>query len=199
MEDFRIDRLFSETVATVCEGTIFELLSSHRMDLSIDHYLERINYKTACLISACCKGGAIVGGGTDAQIALMTQYGVNLGIAFQIVDDILDYTGSPTTIGKPTGNDLRQGLVTLPLLYALRNEQNGRVERVERIMNQKKPSDAEIDTVVRWVNATNAISESLELARHYAARATALLSEFPASPERAVLMEVVDFVVERSR
>ncbi len=199
VEDFRIDRLFSETVATVCEGTIFELLSSHRMDLSIDHYLERINYKTACLISACCKGGAIVGGGTDAQIALMTQYGVNLGIAFQIVDDILDYTGSPTTIGKPTGNDLRQGLVTLPLLYALRNEQNGRVERVERIMNQKKPSDAEIDTVVRWVNATNAISESLELARHYAARATALLSEFPASPERAVLMEVVDFVVERSR
>ena len=70
-------------------------------------------------MAACCKGGATVGGGTDAQIALMEQYGLNLGIAFQIIDDVLDYTGSELIIGKPAGNDLRQGLVTLPLIYAL--------------------------------------------------------------------------------
>ncbi|HLY32473.1 MAG TPA: polyprenyl synthetase family protein [Ktedonobacterales bacterium] len=198
VEDFRIDRLFSETVATVCEGTIFELLSAHRMDLSVDHYLERINYKTACLMSACCKGSAIVSGGTDAQIALLTEYGVNLGIAFQIVDDVLDYTGSQLTVGKPTGNDLRQGLVTLPLIYALRNEQNGRIERVQRVMSQQQPDDEDIHEVVRWVNAGSGITESLALARHYAARAIALLSEFPASPERDVLKDVVDFAIERS-
>ncbi|HUY79247.1 MAG TPA: polyprenyl synthetase family protein [Ktedonobacterales bacterium] len=199
VEDFRIDHLFSDTVATVCEGAIFELLSTRRMDLSVDHYIERINYKTACLISSCCKGGAIVGGGSDAQIALMSDYGHNLGIAFQIIDDVLDYTGSELTVGKPTGNDLRQGLVTLPLIYALRNEHNGRVERVQRVLSQSDPDEDDVQTVVRWVNSTDAIRDALALARHYAARATALLTEFPSSPERAVLMELVDFVVERSR
>ena len=199
VEDFRIDRLFSETVATVCEGTIIELLSSHRMDLSEERYIERINRKTACLIGACCKGGATVGGGTDAQIALMSEYGINLGIAFQIIDDVLDYTGAPETVGKPTGNDLRQGLVTLPLIYALRNEHNGRLDRVQRLMRANTPSDDEVADVVRWVNAGNAIPEALASARHYAARARALLSEFPSSPEHEVLNEVVEFVIARSR
>ncbi|MEO7002671.1 MAG: polyprenyl synthetase family protein [Ktedonobacterales bacterium] len=199
VEDFRIDRLFSETVATVCEGTIVELLSSHHTDLSEERYIERINRKTACLIGACCKGGATVGGGTDAQIALMGEYGMNLGIAFQIIDDVLDYTGSPETVGKPTGNDLRQGLVTLPLIYALRNEHNGRLDRVHRLMRADHPTADEVDDVVRWVNSGNAISESLARARHYASRARALLSEFPTSPEHDVLNEVVDFVIARSR
>jgi len=199
VEDFRIDRLFSETVATVCEGTIIELLSSHHMDLSEERYIERINRKTACLIGACCKGGATVGGGTDAQIALMSQYGMNLGIAFQIIDDVLDYTGSLATVGKPTGNDLRQGLVTLPLIYALRNEHNGRLDRVQRLMRAEHPTDDEVADVVKWVNAGNGITESLASARHYASRARALLSEFPTSPEHDVLNEVVDFVIARSR
>ena len=199
VEDFRIDRLFSETVATVCEGTIIELLSARRMDLSEEHYIERITRKTAFLMSACCKGGATVGGGTDAQIALMSQYGLNLGIAFQIIDDVLDYTGSPLTVGKPTGNDLRQGLVTLPLIFALRNEHNGRLERVQNLMRADTPTDSEIESVVRWVNAGQAIPESLALARHYAARARALLSEFPASDNREVLERLVEFVIERSR
>ena len=119
VEDFRIDRLFSDTVASVCEGTIIELLSTHTLDFSIDAYLERISRKTACLMAACCKGGATVCGGTDAQIALMEQYGHNLGMAFQIIDDVLDYSASADMIGKPSGNDLRQGLITLPLIYAL--------------------------------------------------------------------------------
>ena len=106
------------------------MLSAHRLDLSIDAYLERISRKTACLMAACCKGGAYIGGGTDAQVALLEQYGQNLGMAFQIIDDVLDYSGSLATVGKPVGNDLRQGLVTLPLIYALQGEQNGHVERV---------------------------------------------------------------------
>src|SRR5215813_10373665 len=94
VEDFRIDRLFSETVARICEGTIIELLATRQLDLSIDAYLERISRKTACLMAACTKGGAIVSGGSDGQIGLLEQYGHNLGMAFQIVDDVLDYTGS---------------------------------------------------------------------------------------------------------
>lgn len=198
VEDFRIDRLFSETVARVCEGTIMELLSTRTLDLSVDHYIERISRKTACLMAACCKGGATVGGGSDAQIALMEQYGLNLGIAFQIIDDVLDYTGSELIIGKPAGNDLRQGLVTIPLIYALSNEQNGRAKMVEDILQLGASDTDAIDNFVQWVAASPAIGEAFDLARHYATRARALLSEFPASPERAVLEELVDFVVARS-
>ena len=199
VEDFRIDHLFSDTVATVCEGTIIELLTARRMDLSVEHYLERVNRKTAVLMAACCKGGAIVGGATDAQITLMNEYGLNLGIAFQIIDDVLDYTGSAEIIGKPAGNDIRQGLVTLPLIYALRNEHNGRIEQVQRLLKAETPTDDDVAAVLRWVNATAAIDESLALAGQYAARARVLLSELGDSDDRQVFEELIDFVLARSR
>jgi geranylgeranyl pyrophosphate synthase len=199
VEDFRIDHLFSETVANVCEGTILELLSARQSDVTVERYIDRISRKTACLMSACCRGGVTLGGGTDAQIALMEQYGLNLGIAFQIIDDVLDYVGTEESIGKPAGNDLRQGLVTLPLIYALRSQQNGYVEHVDQILRTETPPDTDVRDVVAWVAAGPAIEESLDLARHYSARALALLSEFPASPEREVLEQLVDFVVDRSR
>ncbi|MGO8951106.1 MAG: polyprenyl synthetase family protein [Ktedonobacterales bacterium] len=198
VEDFRIDHLFSETVASVCEGTIIELLSTHTLDFSIDAYLERISRKTACLMSACCKGGATVGGGTDAQIALLAQYGHNLGMAFQIIDDVLDYSGSENTIGKPSGNDLRQGLITLPLIYALENEQNGHLDKVQRVIQKPEEHSSEAGDIITWVMSGGAIRTSLDLARHYAARARAVLSEFPSTPERHVLEELVDFVLARS-
>ena len=199
VEDFRIDHLFSDTVARICEGTIIEMLSTRQVDLSIDAYLERISRKTACLMSACCKGGAIVAGGTDAQIALLEQYGSNLGMAFQIVDDVLDYTGTEASIGKPAGNDLRQGLVTLPLIYALRGERNGRAERIHHLLQQPDPNDDDVRDVVHWVTTSPGLAEATDLARHYAARARAVLSEFSRSPERDVLDELVDFVIARSR
>ena len=198
VEDFRIDHIFSDTVASVCEGTIIELLSSHTVDVSIDAYLERISRKTACLMSACCKGGATVGGGSDAQIALLAQYGHNLGMAFQIVDDVLDYTGSEKTIGKPSGNDLRQGLITLPLIYALENEQNGHLDKVQRVIQQPGKHSTEAGEIIAWVMSGTAIRTSLDLANHYAARARAVLSEFPSSSERHVLEELIDFVLARS-
>ena len=199
VEDFRIDHLFSDTVASVCEGTIIELLSARKLDLSVDSYLERIQRKTAALMAACCKGGATVGGGTDAQIALLHQYGHNLGMAFQIIDDVLDYTGIQSIIGKPAGNDLRQGLVTLPLIYALKHQHNGHQDRVKRVLQQDNPRDEDVETIIHWVTDGPAIYDALDLARHYAARARAVLSEFSSSPERQVLEELVDFVIERSR
>ena len=116
----------------------------------------------------------------------------------QIVDDVLDYTGSAVTIGKPAGNDIRQGLVTLPLIFALRNEHNGRLEQAQRLFQSSAPTDEEVDAVVRWVNGTLAIDESLALARQYAERANALLTELHDSPDRQVLIDLTDFVLSRS-
>jgi heptaprenyl diphosphate synthase len=199
VEDFRVDKLFAETVARICEGTISEMLAARHLDLSIDAYLDRISRKTACLMAACCKGGALVGRGSDAQVALLEQYGQNLGMAFQIIDDVLDYAGSLDSVGKPVGNDLRQGLVTLPLIYALQGDADGHVERVTALLQHPDGHEDELGEIVRWVRSGPGMDEALNLARHYAARARAVLSEFHDSPERAVLDELVDFVVARSR
>ena len=199
VEDFRIDRLFSDTVARICEGTIIELLAARTLDLSVDAYLKRIGYKTACLMAACTKGGALVGGGSEAQIALMEQYGQNLGMAFQIIDDVLDYTGADEVIGKPAGNDLRQGLVTLPLIYALQHEQNGHAERISRLLQDSAGHEAEVLDVVRWVREGPAVGGALDLARHYAARARAALAEFHSGPDRQALEDLTEFVLARSR
>lgn len=200
VEDFRIDRLLAETVATVCEGTIMEMLSSHRLEVTLDAYLERIRAKTAALIAACCKGGAIVGNGTEAQIALLHQYGQSLGMAFQIIDDVLDYTGTQAATGKPVGNDLGQGLVTLPLIYALQDERmNGHAERIADILTHPDGRHDEILDIVEWVTSGTGVRSAIDLARHFAARARATLSEFSDSPVRGVLDELVDYVIERTR
>jgi heptaprenyl diphosphate synthase len=198
VEDFRIDRLFARTVEQVCEGSIIELMSAHQFDLSVETYLERIRRKTACLISACCCGGATVGNGTGDQIAQLEQYGNYLGMAFQIVDDVLDYAGDAAVTGKPVGNDLLQGLVTLPLIYAIEADSNGRGEQIARLVAAPDGQRGEVADVVRWVNQGTAIERTLELARDYAARARAALDTFPMSHERAVLEELADFVVART-
>ena len=191
--------LFSETVASVCEGSIIELVSERTFDRSLNLYLERITRKTAVLMAACCKGGAIVGSGSDAQIALMEDFGRNLGVAFQIMDDVLDYRGTTASIGKPAGNDFRQGLITLPLIYALEEDGNSRAAWVEELLRSDQLTDQQVDEVVAWVKSSSGIEQAQKLAHHYGMRAHALLSEFPAAPERTVLEELVDFVITRTR
>src|SRR5579864_1292553 len=152
INDNRIDHLFSDTVATVCEGTIMEMMTAGRINLATKSYYEKISHKTACLIAACCKGGAIVSQASHEEIDLLYDYGMNLGIAFQIIDDILDYTEDQETTGKPAGNDLRQGMVTLPLIYALQEHPwNGHYQEVHNLLSGATHSEDDIRTIVNWV------------------------------------------------
>ena len=200
INDNRIDHLFSDTVATVCEGTIMEMMTARRINLTIENYYEKISHKTACLIAACCKGGAIVSEASDEEIALLYEYGMNLGIAFQIIDDVLDYAEDQVTIGKPAGNDLRQGMVTLPLIYALQEQpQNGHYQQVHRLLNEASQRDEDIHSVINWVAKGNGIERSLSDAYTYADKARVALHYFPASANREVLDELIDFVVARRR
>lgn len=198
INDNRIDHLFSETVATVCEGTILEMMTAKRVDLTLDSYYEKISHKTACLIAACCKGGAIVSEATEEEIAYMQDYGMNLGIAFQILDDILDYTEDQDTIGKPAGNDLRQGMVTLPLIYALQEQPlNGYVQRVQGVLNGIEHTEEDIRSVIAWVVNGRGVQQAQADADEYAAKARKALYHFPSSSDRATLDELIDFVVRR--
>lgn len=200
IEDSRIDHLFSDTVATVCEGTILELMTAGQANLTLQSYYEKISRKTACLIAACCKGGAIVSGLSAEEIELMYTYGLNLGIAFQIIDDILDYTEDQSTTGKPAGNDLRQGMVTLPLIYALQEHpQNGHHQQVQHLLSETHHDEGEIREVIAWVLTGGHVERAQNDAYAYADKAREALYHFPASPARDVMDELIDFVVRRKR
>ncbi|HEY7347454.1 MAG TPA: polyprenyl synthetase family protein [Ktedonobacterales bacterium] len=199
LNDTRVIRLFSDTVATVCEGTILETLSAGQLDLSVDAYLERISRKTACLIAACCKGGAIVSNATTEQADALYDFGLNLGIAFQIVDDVLDYTGLKEDIGKPAGNDLRQGLITLPLIYALQTQNNGHSDEIQQLIATKNSSDDRLNAIIRWVAQGPGIHAAFDEAGRFTLRARSALNTFPLNKDRQVLEELTYFVLARHR
>lgn len=200
IEDPRIDHLFSDTVATVCEGTILELRTAGQANLTLQSYYEKISRKTACLIAACCKGGAIISGASVKEIELMYSYGLNLGIAFQIIDDILDYTEDQSTIGKPAGNDLRQGMVTLPLIYALQAQsENGHHQQVQKLLTSTEHEEHEIREIIDWVLTGDNVERARKDAYAYADKAREDLYHFAESPTRAVMDELIDFVVRRKR
>ncbi len=201
IEDSRIDHLFSDTVATVCEGTIMEMMTAGRIDLTVQSYYEKIKHKTACLIAACSKGGAILSGASKEEIELLNDYGMNLGMAFQIVDDILDYTEDQSTIGKPAGNDLRQGMVTLPLIYALQGQdKQERFQQVQDLLSTTgttEQNETEIRKVVDWVVKNEGIKSAQMDAYAHGNKAREALYHFPPSPDRDVLDELIDFVITR--
>ena len=194
----RIDHLFSDTVATVCEGTIMEMMTAGRIDLTVKSYYEKTSHKTACLIAACCKGGAILSDASDQDIEHLHRYGMNLGIAFQIIDDVLDYTENQETIGKPAGNDLRQGMVTLPLIYALQEQpRNGHYQEVHNLLNGASHSEEDIRAIVNWVVTGTGVQRSLADAIIYANKARESLTHFSQSKDLQLLDELIDFVVMR--
>jgi len=189
IEDPRIDHLFSDTVATVSEGTILELLTAGQANLTLQNYYEKTSSKTACLIAACCKGGALVSKAADREVELLYNYGLNLGIAFQIIDDILDYTQDQSAIGKPVGNDLRQGMVTLPLIYALQSQtQNGYQQQIQRLLNEAEHDENEIREVIEWVITGGSVERAQKDAYAYAEKAREALYHFPPSSNRDLMI-----------
>jgi heptaprenyl diphosphate synthase len=199
VEDSRVDRLFSDTVSQLVEGAILELLDAHHMDLSFDRYLDRISHKTAFLIGSCCKGGALVCGAADDAVERMRQFGHSLGMAFQIIDDVLDYCGTEAVIGKPAGNDLRQGMVTLPLIYALQSDGNGHLAQVRSIVEDPGQHTDLVPQLVAWVNSSSGIDRAVQDAMQFAQQARDILQSFPASTDRDILQETIEFVVQRER
>jgi heptaprenyl diphosphate synthase/octaprenyl-diphosphate synthase len=134
------------------------------------------------------------GGGSDTQIAALGRYGFDVGVAFQIVDDVLDFTGDEGTLGKPAGNDLRQGTITLPLIYALKTTDS---QRLRAIIDQSQPNDAEVEAAIAEVLAAGGADAAVAEARRYIAQAVAHLDSFPATPAQRALTELAQFVVDR--
>jgi heptaprenyl diphosphate synthase/octaprenyl-diphosphate synthase len=193
--DPRIIGYFSRGVMTICEGELSPVMNAAPLDTALDEYLYKIGCKTAALFEAACKAGMVCGGGGQEQIDALGRFGYDLGLAFQIVDDVLDYTGSATTLGKPAGNDLREGTITMPLIYAV-NAGGG--SALAAVVDEQPPDEARIAWAIAEVRRLGGIERALAEARRVADRAMAHLDSFPDSAAKHALGEIARFVVART-
>jgi len=190
-----IDALLSQTVMTICFGEMLQLTSQRRYDQSLDEYYAKIERKTAVLLAASTYCGAVLGGLSEAQVDAMRRFGRELGMSFQIADDVLDYLATEEEVGKPVGNDLKQGTVTLPLMLARHDPSvDG---RLESILAKTTLQDSDYAEVVRIVRGSSGIEESYEYARTFGDKARAELQVFPPSAYRDALESLTYYVVGR--
>lgn len=193
-ENPRLVQRFAETLMVICNGEIRQMFNERGKVPSFQEYEQRIYAKTASLIALSAESGAILAHTDEVTIAAMRTYGERLGLAFQVVDDVLDFVADERTLGKPVGSDLRQGLVTLPVILFL--EQGGDHPALHRILNHGS-SDPAVQEAVRAIAASPAIERSLQVAREYIREAKEALQSFPPSEYWTALLDLADFVVRR--
>jgi octaprenyl-diphosphate synthase len=191
-------RVLAETATKMSEGQILEYLNTNNWNMTRKKYFEIISYKTAELMSAACSCGAIVAGASQADIQSLRDFGLNMGIAFQIVDDIFDYSSTFERTGKSIGSDLREGKITLPLIYALTPLMREEKERLEDLFKNGRPSEADYGRITELVRNNGAIGKCRRDALEYADLAEQSLSIFPDSSEKESLLQLNRFVVERN-
>ncbi len=185
---------FAETLMTICNGEVRQMFDGHHSHTNREEYERRIYAKTASLISLSAQAGAILAQAEKEKRDALRIYGERLGLAFQIVDDVLDFVADEATLGKPVGSDLRQGLVTLPVLLFL--EDTPAHPAVSRVLNGR-PSEETMRDAIQTVAQSPAIERALRTAREHANRAKSELDNLPDSPYRAALRDLADFTVRR--
>jgi geranylgeranyl pyrophosphate synthase len=192
-DSLRVVRLFSETLMTLATGEIRQDLAAYDSRQTIRDYLQRIGGKTASLFSCACEGAAVVSDAPEEWIAALRDYGYNYGMAFQIVDDILDFTGDEAEMGKPVGSDLMQGTLTLPALLLV--EKHPDDNPVQEYFTRPNPDAlAEAITAVR---SEGIAEESYEMARDFSRRAIEALSPLPDNADRQTLIDLTEWSLAR--
>jgi octaprenyl-diphosphate synthase len=190
--------VLSAAASIIAEGEVMQLSAAKRTDTTEDEYLEVIRAKTAALFAAACEVGPILAGRTKAELAACRSYGSNLGIAFQLVDDALDYGGSSAKLGKNVGDDFREGKITLPVVLSFRRGTEIEREFWHRTLERSDVRDGDLEQALATMRRHRALEDTVERARHYGAMARDALELFPQSVWRKALLEVVDFCVSRA-
>ncbi|WP_114393664.1 polyprenyl synthetase family protein [Oleisolibacter albus] len=190
-------RILSNASAVISEGEVLQLTTSNDTETSEEAYLEVIKAKTAELFAAACRIGAVVASASTAEVEALRSYGLNLGIAFQLVDDVLDYSAVQARLGKTIGDDFREGKITLPIVLAFRRGTDEERAFWRRTMEDMEQQEGDLERAISLMQSHNALRDSVERARHYGAVARDALGLFPASPMKRALLDVIDFVVDR--
>lgn len=192
--DPRIIAFYSQAVMRICEGELSPVMLVAPLDAALDQYRYKTGAKTGALFEAGCKAGMAAGGGSSEQIARIGAFGYNLGIAFQIVDDILDYVSDEATLGKPAGGDLRQGTITLPLIYAAATPGG---ENLAALADVEQLSELQIAEVLATVQRLGGIEQARAEAERYSQLALEALEPFAPGTARSALDAMARFAVGR--
>ena len=195
--DFRILDVLIDLTQKMVEGELIQLEKIGRIDVTEEDALRLATYKTACLFSGCARLGAVLGGLEGAEEAALAEYGKYAGLAFQLVDDLLDFTASAQQLGKPVLSDLKEGKVTLPLIYAMENGHRDAREMVARVLAEKEFQTVKAETIVSLVQDSGALNRARGLAHEYARRAKACLNGHGDSDYSRALATLPDFILER--
>ncbi|HXX99714.1 MAG TPA: polyprenyl synthetase family protein, partial [Candidatus Limnocylindrales bacterium] len=179
------------------EGELIQLAKLGRMDVTEQDALQLANYKTACLFSGCARLGAVLGGLDEEHEEALAEYGQCAGLAFQLVDDLLDFTASSEQLGKPALSDLKEGKVTLPLIYAIENGHREARELVARVLEEKEFQSVQPETLVALVRDSGALDRTRNLAHDYARRAKVCINGSGDPEFGRALLSLPDFILER--
>jgi len=188
----------ADATMQMTEGQILELIHTNNWDTTKREYMEIITAKTAVLISAACECGAIISdAGEDAGLCL-GRFGMNMGIAFQLMDDLLDYISSEEVLGKAVGKDIREGKITLPLIYTLSNQREADRKRLENLFKDRRATDEDYHNLVNLVRENGVPDQIMDEAQSYVDKAAGCLSLFPDSRVKEDLLELNQYVIERN-
>jgi octaprenyl-diphosphate synthase len=194
--NIRVVTLFSQTLGIIARGEVKQALSAFRLDQTYEQYIERVAAKTAALFTLATESGSVLSGAPETSVKILHDYGYNLGIAFQIVDDILDFVGNEKEVGKPVGADLAQGTVTLPAYMLLERYPKDnpllKIAKKENLLENTKK-------VIEMIRASDIIDECYKLAGDYCTQASRDLNKLPDKPHREALMALADYVVKRKK
>ncbi|MGH7014183.1 MAG: polyprenyl synthetase family protein [Stellaceae bacterium] len=189
--------ILSRASAIIAEGEVLQLVTSNDTDTTEAQYLEVINAKTAALFAAASRIGAVLGERKETEEKALEAYGRNLGIAFQLVDDMLDYAAQQAELGKTVGDDFRDGKITLPVVLALKTADESEHEFWRRTLEAGEQRDGDLERAIALMQRHGTLAATLERARLYAETARGALGIFHESPERRALDEAIDFCLER--
>ncbi len=190
--------ILSNAAAVIAEGEVLQLITAKNTATTEDDYLAVINAKTAALFSAAAEVGAEIAGRASEERAALKSYGRNLGLAFQLIDDALDYSGSEGELGKAIGDDFREGKITLPVVLSYRRGNAEERQFWQRTLQDGQIVEDDFKTAVAYMESHGAIKATIERARHYGDIARDALAIFPDSAHKSALLRLVDFCIARS-
>lgn len=196
---FKVLDVLIEATRKMIEGELIQLTYNGNLDITEEQHLEVSIRKTAFLFSACSQLGGILGSAGDEKEEHLRLYGLNVGLAFQLVDDVLDFTSDETTLGKPVGSDLKEGKLTLPLIYLMRDGEPRHRKLVRDALGNGALDPSARDEIIQLVREYHTADRVLEKAHDYGQKARACLKDFPSCEAREALMSIPDYIVERDR